>query len=138
MIYRRPAAVNPGYPVFPGSTVPGSYEPWDDYAIGANVETDGLNLGYSFFDQSFRWDSAWISRPSLLPSDLGEETFNTYTVGDEVDGLAGGFRWDGDWIERFSFLPTDLGHDTFDTYTITDPLNGLNGGHPWDGAWIVR
>jgi len=126
-----------GYPVFPGTwTVDGGLDPFDDYAEDAPVT--GLDGGYTFVDQTWTWDGAWVARDRVLPADYGFESFNSYATSSSVDGLSEGTNWAGAWVARDRAIPSDYGFESFNSYATSSSVDGLSEGTNWAGAWVAR
>lgn len=61
------------------------------------------------------------------------ENFESYTVGDNLNGLNADWNWAGPWV-----VIDDLrAIEDFESYTVGASLNTLNGGTGWAGAWVI-
>ncbi len=62
------------------------------------------------------------------------DTFESYTLGADLEGLNGGDFWDAPYVSRENLSAAD----TFESYTLEADLDGLNGGDDWDAAYVAR
>lgn len=78
-------------------------------------------------------DLAFLAFESTTPHD----DFESYTVGDALNGLNGGTGWTGAYAEGVGYSGVQS-NDDFSSYNVNDALDGLNGGTGWTGAYVNR
>lgn len=107
---------------------------FDSYALASLVD-DGLWNSGNETTSSFYFDGAWSGGQGVIPNTHGRDFFDTYNIGDDLNGLSGGYYWTSVWYSYDSYAPSWFGLDYFDTYTLGESIQGLNGGSSWSGSW---
>lgn len=62
------------------------------------------------------------------------DSFDQYTIGDEVNKLNKGWGWLGSYFDEVGNLFTQR-YDSFEQYPTNVSISGKAGGYNWSGAW---
>ena len=126
-----------GFESIPSPTIGEWYvDSFESYALASLVD-DGLWNSGNETTSSLYFDGAWAGGQGVIPNTHGRDFFDTYTVGDDLNGLSGGYYWTSVWYFYDSYAPSLFGLDYFDTYTLGESIQGLNGGSNWSASWVT-
>jgi hypothetical protein len=67
-------------------------------------------------------------------TDNAEDSMQSYSAGNDLNGLNGGSSWADGYVSRSAPRP----EDSFQSYTPSADLDGLNGGSEWAGPYVSR